>query len=235
MNARFYIVFLFTALWCNCFAQKEDGYIAFSVGGGLPTSHFGSADIRDSSSGFARPGINFSLSLAYKISKKIGVCGLIRNQSNSLDVDAFVSQFEKKYPGVKWTMQAKDWNIKLFMAGLYYSAPLGDSTFFIDLKGMIGIASATLPGYTITGTQNGNSLSATQNSATSGAPCFAVGIGFKKYLNEAFCLIGGIDYMSTRPSFTGVLVSFSNGTTQTVSGSQSITSVAITLGVGFRL
>ena len=158
-----------------------------------------------------------------------------RNQSNALDVDAFVKEFEKKYPGIQWKMKADNWKMQLFMVGAYSSFPIGDSSFSIDLKATAGYASCTLPGFTITGTQSGNSITAIENSANSGALCFAIGIGFKKNISEMFCLLGGLDYVATKPNFTGVSVTFSNGTREEVNVTQSITSVIITAGLGFRL
>jgi hypothetical protein len=225
---------LFAALSFNCFSQNE-GYVAVSAGAGLPTGHFGSADASDSAAGFARPGLNFGLNFARKVSKKISVCGTARNQSNALDVDAFVKQFEKKYPNIQWKMQAENWKIQLFMVGAYSSFPIGDSSFSVDLKVMAGYAACTLPGFTITGTQSGSSITAMENSANSGALCFAIGIGFKKNISEMFCVLGGLDYVGTKPNFTGVAVNFSNGTRQEVNVTQSITLVIITAGIGFRL
>ncbi len=238
MKIAFKIKILFYAisiLYVSDCLSQDLGYIAVSVGAGVPLKNYGSTDIADSAAGFAKTGLCLEISAAYKISKTFGICALVRNQSNAMDVDAAVKQFAKKYPTIKWNMQAENWNIKSFMAGIYGSFPIGDSSISFDLKGMLGLSSSTLPSTILTGSQNGNSLTATQSSATSGALCFAVGLGFKKYLTDALCLIVGVDYMATKPNFSNVTISFSNGTQQTLNGSQSITLFTINAGIGFRL
>lgn len=235
MKTFLYIIFGVLLFTSPVFSQST-GYIGLSIGGGIPVNHYGNNDINDSAAGFAKAGLNFEITFAEKISKKIGICALIRNQTNAMDAQAAEKQFAKKYPNIKWTMQADNWNIKLFMAGAYGSFPTGgDSGTSIDLKFMVGIASSTLPGYILTGTQSGLSVTAKQNSATSSAFCYALGIGLKKNITRDLCLLIGVDYMSTNPKFENVSINFSNGTQQTISGSQGITIFTANVGLGFRL
>lgn len=233
ISCAIFLLLLFTS---NLFSQNK-GYIGLSVGGGVPVGHYGNTDVSDSAAGLATTGVNFSLSFAYKISKKIGICGMLRNQSNSMNVTSAEAQFAKKYPNVSWSIIADDWNIKLFMAGIYNSVPIKDSTTFIDFKAMLGLASSTLPGFTLTGKQSGGiPVSATQSSATSGAACFAIGLGLKHNISKRLCLLIGIDYLFTKPQFDNITIVFSNGTATSIAHvSQTITVFSGTFGIGIRI
>ncbi|MFN9711273.1 MAG: hypothetical protein ACK55K_07700 [Bacteroidota bacterium] len=226
------IVMLFTI---NAFSQDK-GYVAVSLGAGIPTGDFASKDMNNRSSGFAKAGAIFDISFAYKLDKKFGIIAMLRGQAHKTDAQAMAEEMIKQMPfdNISISTQSESWSIGAILVGGYGSFPIEKQLSF-ESRLMIGFLSATAPKATFNLSTPEGTAWVKQSSATGSAFAYQIGAGLKYNAGKRVCMLVNIDYMGATPKFKDVEVTSSIGYDEKNDYFQSLGSFNLGVGVGYRL
>jgi hypothetical protein len=224
--------------WCQTAAssqaptEPDKGNIGFFIGATIPTGVFASKSYSDSASGFAKAGVVAGITANYALTEKLSVTGQFSGFSNSVDEASMVKQIAAKNPGFSWTLTSDNWHVQTFLGGVSFALPTDDAEFV--LTALMGAASAGSPALILTASKGGLSSTAKVSSANAGAFCYMLGAAIKKNLSPkiSFSLTG--DFLRTRPQFTNVITSTTNGTSTTSNFYQDISVVRISAALAFR-
>ena len=228
------LLLAFTFLFAiNSFAQ-DHGYFAVSAGVGIPVGSLQSTQQSQNSSGYAKKGLTFDVSYNQKFGKTFGVLALVRAQSLPLNTQAFSDQLRQQNPGINFSIDGNSWKISEFMVGGFSTTPISPKFSFTP-RLMIGILAATSPEMTVNVVTGGPPVWAKQNSSTSSAFCYLVGIGFKLDVGKRICLLANLDLVDSTVKFKDVESLSSDGQHSFSSYDQPVATVNCTFGVGYRL
>jgi len=194
------IILLYTAT--NCFSQ-DNGYIAISFGSSTPIVDFASKNPNNNAAGFAKSGVIFDISFAYKLGNNFGITALIRGQANATDVESIAYQISQQNSGVSVTFSSKEWSIGGYMVGGYGSFPVSEKVSF-ETKAMFGFLLVTSPEITINFSGPGGTGWVKQNSSSSSTFAHLLSLGFKYNAGKRICLHTNFDYLGARPEFSNV-------------------------------
>ena len=129
-------------------------------------------------------------------------------------------------------VDSKNWRIDGLLYGGYGSFPISSKVSF-DTKAMIGLLTATYPGFTVTVDLGPfGSGGAEETSASSIAFSYLLGCGFKYDAGHKVCLLANIDYLGYNVDFKNVKTTTGAGIDLTNNFSQSSGTVSISVGVG---
>ncbi|MGZ3865047.1 MAG: hypothetical protein ACXVC6_04120 [Bacteroidia bacterium] len=222
------------------FSQISGGYLSASVGYSLPRATYAGTSAHYAT-GFAKPGPSYTLNFVYKPQRYFaGLAILIRNQTNPVDVQTMEKRYAAANPNSSdWNIQSKPWSVNLFMLGGYspFTIRNGD-VFCFHIKYMFGAAYSIMPQLDATYRQNAQTYSSRAISASKLSATYLLGFGMSYNVNSKITMAADIDYFGTKAEFLIGEMMF--GGPSVVSPithiySQTITSINITLGIGFRL
>src|SRR4051794_255893 len=87
---------IFTVLIFSLSSHSQDrGYIALSFGGNIPTGDYGSSDVTNDGSGFAKSGSINDISFSYLLSENYGFSILSRGWGNTLNASPLLHEFSQ--------------------------------------------------------------------------------------------------------------------------------------------
>jgi hypothetical protein len=215
---------------------QDKGYLIFTIGPSFPTGDFASKNLTNEHAAFASTGAIFDLAFAYKLGKNFGLAAVLRGQSNTTDAQAIADESARQYPGINWTVETQSWGLGALLIGGNGSFPIctSNKTSF-EVRALIGFGSATSPQLKITGSSSGNLAWVNQASATASSAAYLIGAGFKFNVGSKVCLLTTLDYFGSKPEFKNVLMTASTGDSQKNTFSQSIETINLGIGFGFRL
>lgn len=217
------------------YAQDSKGYIGISFGPSIPMGDLASKDADNDEAGWAKTGALVDISFAYKLGKgNFGITALLRGQSNPIDAQALSDEFANEFPGVIWNVQSDNWGIGGLMFGGFGSFPLSEKSSF-DTRAMIGFVNASSPGMTVTGTAPGGSIWVKQSSASAAAFAYLIGAGFKFEIGSKLYLLTNLDYLGSKPEFSNVETTTSDGDILTDTWSQRMGTLNFSLGIALKL
>ena len=136
----------------SVFAQSDNWYFSFSMGGTYPVGSFGKADINNQKSGFAKNGFALLLDATYPVSDHWGLKGMVLINTSPVDRMALGSKLEGRMsssitvPDADRTFLAlsvDSWMSNAILAGPVYSIAF-DRTFW-DFYLLTGMNVAYLP------------------------------------------------------------------------------------------
>lgn len=262
--------YLFTLLlfltFSTAFSQKDNkrGYISFSGGINFPVGGYAATDLRNMSSGFAKPAEYFSINWAKLISEKIGYTISLCGQRNPVNAKAMGEDFSEvmintgvfgaSTPGIpvpesgsyypNWNFTKSSWLLASFQGGLYGEFPLSSSrNIALMVRFTSGAMYAKLPeqtGQSITDTSN---VVIYQSKESAIGFAYTLGTGIKYKLEKKAVVLLNINYLATsKLTFNDVstVVTVVKGTSfnqlkYTSDASQTFKSVSASLGIGIEL
>jgi len=212
---------LFPALMliaCNCFTQKNNGALVFSIGPSLPIGDYSSTDIMNSSAGLAKAGEIVSFSFYSKRKKQFGFTAAIQAQRNPLNTKELENDFSQaqfgqsfvfasngstpppppsytKYPN--WKFDKHAWFTASLLVGCYAEFVSHNPSLSFITKLMIGGVYASSPKV------NGSSITDTataryqQNSRSGFGFTYLLSGGIKCHLSKKLSLFGDLEYAAT--------------------------------------
>lgn len=227
------IAFLTIAL--QSYSQNSKGYIGISLGRSIPMGDLSSKDADNAAAGWANTGAIFDISFAYKLGAgNFGLTALLRGQYNPTNAQSLADELAKRYPGINWTVESGGWGIGGLMFGGYGSFPISEK-FSFDTKAMIGFLNASSPEITLTARGPNGIAWAKQSSASASSFSYLIGAGFKYDLGSKLCLLTNLDYLGSKPEFSGVETTASDGSRTTDTWSQSFGTLNFSIGIALKL
>ncbi len=220
------------------FSQPTDiGYVAIGFGAAIPSGDFGSKDMNSPTSGLATSGAFFDISLAYKFGTNFGLAALVRGQSNGVENEILVKQFNQTYQphGITGFVKANNWKSNCYMIGGYGSFPVSSRTNF-EVRALGGFMSANSPeiNYDLSSTNGGRGWMK-QGSASSLEFAYLFGGGLRFFISERISFLGKVDYTQAKHEFKNVLITSNFAAASTHSFSQKIGTVNIGIGICLAL
>lgn len=236
------LIALYILVSVSLFAQSNRQYVSISGGPAFPLNDFSKAELTDSTSGFAKTGLNLKLVYSYKITHNFGLQAQFIFNSNNIDIQAIKLEAIKLIPNYSFSIESSQaWN----SGGVYLSPflrfPITEN-FTWEVKGAIGFTGAYSPQFIIRGS-NLTKPEKTEYYRNSGK-AFGLGVGggtsllyqLRKY---KICL--NFDYLYSNLNFKEVSgwgwTSPSNpdGTPYNISARRKITVASVSVGLAYSL
>lgn len=208
-----------------------------SVGVNVPAGDYAKTDFSDSTSGFAKTGVNLNLFFAYKFNKFIGLGAMVTGGVNSIDQqkirDEIVTDFRNLFPDANLSVTTKQWGLGGILGGVILSLPM-NKRLAIDVRVMVGFFYAYSPEIRI----DINPQSTDPEyiiMEKDKAPAFAYDFGgsFRYNLGGKKYFLLNFDYLSSTPEFKNATTYYSFDTDDVSTFKQEITCLNITIGVGY--
>ena len=214
--------------------KDSKGYVALSLGLGIPLGDFASTDLQNENAGLALGGGVFDISFAYLIGKQFGISAALKGQSWAVDAQGVANELAQIDPTASWEVESTPWGAGGLWLGPYGSFEVSTKTN-LELRAQLGFITATSPEMTITASSGATSSTATQLSSTGSTIAYLIGIGFKVNLGKSkrVCFLSHMDYTSMEPEFTVIAIS-PNSPSNSSTFSQKMDSFSITFGIGIN-
>lgn len=245
------LLFIGTMYIAAGFSQtKEKGFFSVSLGPAFPTSKFASNNVSDSLAGLAKTGAAISISYSKMFSRYIGIAVQLQAQRNPVNTTTLKKYFEDLTGYTNWNFDKAGWLYGGVMVGPESQMAIGKANKLqFVARIMAGIAYAQLPG--ISGqskTANAAGYVEQDNKTATGFILNTMaGLNYSTsntvFLTAAFSYTGTnkINYKQVKTTVTTTQGTPGSGeyaiqqSFRTVDGKQSISSVNVLLGIGFRL
>lgn len=230
-----YLVIIATLLFTTSNAQKNKGTLNVQLGFSLPDGDFASKNIDKEEAGFALSGVNFDVSYSRLIEEKeFGYSFTLRAQTNPIDVKTIAEIFSDTFPLNDITVEGEEFEIGSFLVGGFYSMDLNEKTF-LNLQFKLGFSNSKSPTLDVLIEDNENYFWSKQESADATSFAYLVGARLNYSLNPKLYLLSTIDYFVTKPEFSNVEITSSDGLLSKVTFEQPITAFNIGFGIGLKL
>ncbi len=216
--------------------SQDKGYIAISAGPSIPIGKFAGQGLVANEVTWARLGAMCDISLGYKLNKNFGIAVLIRGQKNETDSEEFIVSYSN-FSIINSSVKSDSWRLGALMGGSYGSFPVSER-LSVECRLMFGVLLARSPEIDIIyGLAAGlGAIESKQESSTSAALGYLMGVGLKYDVARRVCLLVNGDYFGGNAEFRNVSVmvpAFMGGGTNTFS--QSFSTINVSAGIGFRL
>lgn len=218
-NILFFIALFFISKLC---AQDYSRSISLSIGSATPLGDFANTDVNNSSAGGAVGGACFDFEYKIRATKSLGLFGIVKTQSNSLDKD-FVRLMASGL-GANYT----NWKLSGYMLGAYYN--MESNNKFVHPKIAFGLLDATTPEMNFT---SGGATVLTVKSATSLTFATLLGVDLGYDFNR-FRLQFQYDFLLANPSFSQKYLDASGQILDTRTMDQSMKTYNVKIGLGYR-
>ena len=245
------LVFMCVASVSSVFSQVKNGNtFSFSVGPAFPIGQFGSKDFLSETSGLAKPGGAVSINYTKFVSANFGITICAQGQHNPMDVAVLEEEFGNSITDFPvWSFDKRSWLYgALLLGGSGQFAMDKKNKFTLITKAMAGIAFAKSPGMAGKSATAAGLASVEQNKKTATGFTYCVGAGINYSINKSVFLTSSLTYNGTnKMTFKDVqtIVTSVEGTPgspdyaaqqymTTVNGMQTISSVNLLFGIGFR-
>gem|GEM_PF-574458 len=188
---------------------QPNSTLSISLGAASPYSHFGSTDVKNPLSGSAKLGATLDISYQYKITKLLGIAGLLRTQMNGTSTDAQATNL-KTQTGINWNLESSSWLSGSALVGFTFGIPITEN-FSIETRAMSGYSRIAAPDVTA----SSDSFSFEFKSAT-GAFSYLLGGGFRYNLSERLCVMANVDYFNAQAEFSNMDVTLKHRTNASI-------------------
>ncbi len=234
------IVILFSSL--SIYAQSTRQYLGLTVGPSFPLSDFAKTDLSDSTSGFAKTGVNFKFLYSYRITHNFGIQAHFVYNSNFFDREALTSEVEKNIPDYSFSVESNQpWGNGGAYVGPFLSFLITEN-FSWDFRVLIGFTGGFSPQYIIRGTNldSGEKTEYYREAAKSYGFGAVGGTGFK-YRIKRYLILLNADYYYSNLNFKEITgwgwTSPDNptGTPYVISRKQKTNTFAVTIGFAYFL
>ena len=210
-------------------------YLAISMGSSIPLADFKSTDGANPYAGFAKSGKKYDVLWGKDLkSPHLGISGLFRLHTNSIDESALSSFAKSVYPNYNFTISTKDWQLYTLMGGAYYRIPVSKKMTIMP-KAMLGLAYVYLPEINVVAENNLASI-ATSFTASSYTvtPSYLFSIGLGSAIFKRIVLVSNFDILGAFTTFNDVKTTYGNGTSITRTKSPSFLTFNYGIGIGYK-
>jgi len=224
------------------FSQSTRQYLGLAIGPSFPLSDFAKADLSDTTSGFAKTGLNLKLIYSYRFTHNFGIQAHFVYNSNSIDNMAISRDAELENPAFSFsTVSSQSWSTGGIYVGPFLRFPFTDD-FSWEIRGLIGVAGGYSPQFTIRGTntETGEKTEYYREFARTIGFGLSTGTGFKYRINNYLILLNA-DYYYSDLTFNDVTgwgwtdEQNPNGTPYNFSIKQKVSNIAVTIGFAYFL
>jgi len=234
MKKIIYLLALFTFATNNISAQPK-GYVAISGGIAVPMGKFGSTDMSDLESGYAKLGANFNLSCAYRLGENFGITAMINGRENPIDEDAMLRQLHSQIDYTAGNLSTTNFSIGDWLLGGYGSFAISKITS-LETRVMAGISTVTSPEVAFNVHDQGITKWIKQTSGSAKSFAYLVGAGLKFNAGDHICFLTNVDFIGGKPEFSGIEVISSTGSSEFVKPfNQPINTINLSIGIGYSL
>jgi hypothetical protein len=191
----------------NIYAQTSKWDASINLGVAVPVGKFGSKNISDSLSAFAKAGPALNLEVSYQFSRYIGFSMLLNGQQNEVDTKKIADKLNEAYPTNYFAIGSGDWNIGKIMGGINLSLPIDNhKKLSFTARIMAGALKTTVPksiiyeDYYDPGTGfNTQSLATVNKHPLEWTFACLAGFGFKYDVYKNFFVQSNFDYSASSP------------------------------------
>jgi len=238
MKLRLLFILLLATLILN--AQSDRQYIGLAVGPSFPLNDFARMDLNDSTSGWAKTGVAFEFTYAYRLTNNLGLQGKISYSSNRFDnfryEDALTSAYSRNPvdPDTSFSSESsKNWSSAGFLVGPYLRLPISTSISW-DIKALAGMFSVSSPELILNGSVNdGNKLEEYYRLNGRGyAFAYSLGTGLKYKVSNYYVLLF-VDYFESKLKINNIAGWDWNDEPYNESIKQDVSYLSVTLGLGY--
>lgn len=230
------VVMLF--LPASLISQEGEVYVSINAGVSIPLLDYAEADFDNESSGFARPGGTLKIDFGYGLNDYLSLAGMFVGGVNRFDYvelqDWLTENFASSLPDTRWVVESKSWGIGGLLAGVRGHLPLVTNRLFLEANAMGGFIYVYSPGRYITGVEDGEEdllITTEQYASLSWALDAGLGLRYKRTRTQYFVL--SADYLIGNPKYNGVETTSNIGLEVADSFSQRVSTLNITLGLGY--
>lgn len=218
--------------------QEGEVYVSVSAGVSIPLLDYAESDFDNESSGFARTGAGLKVDFGYRLNDYLSLSGMFTGGVNRFDYvkleNWFTENFANTLPDTRWVVESKSWGMGGLLVGVTTQMPLYVNRLFIEVKAMGGFLYVYSPARYITGKETGEDdiLITTEQYAS---PTWALdaGLGLRYMRNRTQYFILSADYLLGNPYYSGVETPNDIGLQVSDSFSQRISTLNISLGLGY--
>jgi hypothetical protein len=203
MKRLIILAFIFSSILG--YTQSTRQYLGLTVGPSFPLSDFAKTDFSDSTSGFAKTGINLKFVYSYRIANNFGIQAHFVYNTNDINNNSLTKEANKIFPGYSFSAYSKrPWSSGGVYAGPFVRIPFNDD-FSWDIRAMIGLAGAYSPQFTINGIvpETNQKTQYYREFAKTFGIGFSFGTGFK-YRIKNYLLLLNADYYYSNLNFKEV-------------------------------
>ena len=194
---KYIALLLASGLLATAAYAQPNSTLSVSLGAASPYSHFGSTDVKNPLSGAAKLGATLDISYGYKITKLLGIGGLLRTQMNGTSTTAQANDL-KAQTAINWNLESSSWLSGSALVGFTFGIPITEN-FSIETRAMSGYSRIAAPDLTI----SSDSFSF-EFKSTTGAFSYLLGGGFRYNLSERLCVVANVDYFNAQAEFRDV-------------------------------
>ena len=222
------------------YAQTDNQYVSLAVGPSFPLNDFSKMDINDSTSGWAKTGVAFEFTYAYRLTHNIGFQVKLSYSSNSFDNltydDALTASYSlnSEDPDTSFSSESsRNWSSGGLLLGPYLRLPLTESLSW-DVKALFGAFGVNSPTLLINGSiDNDEELEEYYRQSGKGyAFAFNLGTGFKYKVSKYYVLLF-VDYFESKLKINDVAGWDWNDEPYNESIKQHVSYLSVTIGLGY--
>jgi len=234
------IILLFIAIGAH--SQSNRQYLGLSIGPAFPLSDLAKTNFSDSTSGFAKTGVNFKFVYSYKILHNFGIEANFVFNSFNVDINSFKDELNVAEPEYSFSVESnKPWSTGGIYLGPFLRLPITER-FTWDLRALVGLTGGYSPQFTVRSTKldNGDKSEYFRETARTFGLGFAAGTGFKYNIGK-YTLMLNADYYFASFKFQDVTgwgwTSEDNitGTPYSINTEQKVSSIAVSFGIAYFL
>jgi len=183
-------------------SQEHKSFIGYRMGPSFPQGKYYLNDLDQGS--YANPGMNFSIEGAWFFKPFLGVGAEISENLHPIDVDNLAYDKVIADPSLEsLNLQSEPYEVRTYMAGIYFRWPIYKEKIFIQAKGMGGMIWMRTPNQ-LHGARffMGFEHSWWITSARDTKFTFLAGTGIEYYLFDRVGLILNVEYTQAKMEFT---------------------------------
>ncbi len=191
--------------------------VSLTVGASIPTGKYKATNRLDSSSGYARNGISYSVGVNWRIIDYIGISGAAGAMAHSMDVNHANKFYYPDNSTIEWNSLVPDYGASYYMAGFYVRDWAGDETRF-SMYGRVlyGFTEMDIPALAMSGKTISQTVKLNTNALSATSTGFLFGLGARIVLTERVAFVLQADYILSKFDFGNVPFTIAkNGVEQT--------------------
>ena len=217
------------------FAQYNQKNWGLSLGASIPVGDFGSMDIKNENSSWARLGINLNFFYEKHLNNSnLGVIGLINAQINPTASQDIANEYWIVFPYYNWTVESGSYKRVNLMFGGFTQFKTSNEIFFKP-RILLGMMTANSPEITTSAIGNGEYQWVKQKNKISSAICFSAGISMNLKMTRESSFKIEVDYLGAKPNFKDVEIVLMNGGKVTKNFARSMSTINLNMGLVFEL
>ncbi|MFY8019720.1 MAG: hypothetical protein ACOVP1_00930 [Bacteroidia bacterium] len=214
------------------YATKKWG---FSIGCSIPTGRYGSMDIKQDYSGWARYGGNLNIFYSHQFANKnYGLIGLAHAEINPIASQDVANEYWIVFPYYNWTVESGSIKRGGLMFGAFNQIKVNREIQIIP-RMTLGWMAVYIPEITTSALGNGQYLWVKQKSLIANSPSVNLGVGANFNMTSESSFFINLDYHYSKPTLNNLESTDFQGNKSTRSLPQPIANFNLNMGLAFEL